>query len=70
MPKGGAFAMSQVLATHRCLLKAVRDSQYAASALDQFAPYEVLVACQLQPGEPADVFLADWQLADLFGGML
>lgn len=57
---GGAFAVwSQLPATSRCSLKAVHDALYAAFSLDQYAADEAFIARQLQPGDSANVFLAD-----------
>lgn len=68
---GGAFAVwSQLPAKSRCELQDVREALYAAFALDQYAAYEAFSVRKLQPGESADVFLADLRrLAVLFGGV-
>lgn len=68
---GGAFSVwSQLPASSRSSLTAVRGALYAAFALDQYAAYEAFSARRLQPGESADVFLADLRrLAELFGGL-
>lgn len=68
---GGAFHVwSQLPATDRCSLEAVRGALYSAFALDQYAAYEAFAARRLMPGEAADVFLADLRrLATLFGGL-
>jgi len=56
---GLALVVSHIPATSNCSLKAVRDALYAAFALDQYAVYEAFITRRLQPGESADVFLAD-----------
>ena len=68
---GGAFSVwSQLPAGSRSSLTAVRGALYDAFALDQHAAYEAFSARRLQPGESADVFLADLRrLAELFGGL-
>lgn len=68
---GGAFAVwSQMPAASRTDPDAIKATLYAAFALDQFAAYDAFASRRLQPGEPADVYLADLRrLAELFGGV-
>lgn len=68
---GGAFAVwSQLPAESRGSLEAVRDTLYAAFALDQFAAFDAFTSRRLRPGESPDVFLADLRrTAALFGGV-
>ena len=68
---GGAFAVwSQMPAASRTDPDAIKAALYAAFALDQFAAYDAFASRRLQPGEPADVYLADLRrLAELFGGV-
>ena len=68
---GGAFAVwSQLPASSRSSLETVRDALFAAFAFDQYAAYEAFTSRRIQPGESADVFLADLRrLAALFGGV-
>lgn len=68
---GGAFAVwSQFPASSRCSRTAIKDALYAVFALGQFAAYDAFSRRQLQPGESADVFLANLRhLAQLFGGV-
>ena len=68
---GGAFAVwSQLPTASRGSLEVVRSALFAAFALDEHAAYEAFSTRRLQPGESADVFLADLRrLAALFGGM-
>jgi len=68
---GGAFAVwSQLPAEERGSLDAVRTALFSAFALDQYAAYDAFSSRHLQPGESADVYLADLKrLATLFGGV-
>ncbi|KAF0309115.1 hypothetical protein FJT64_019717 [Amphibalanus amphitrite] len=68
---GGAFAVwAQLPVDHRASLAAVKSALFAAFALDSFAAYDAFVTRRLQPGESADVYLADLRrLAELFGGV-
>ena len=68
---GGAFAVwSQLPTASRGSLEAVRGALFAAFALDEHAAYEAFSVRRLEPGESADVILADLRrLAALFGGM-
>lgn len=48
----------------------LREALFAAFALDEYAAYETFASRRLQPGEAADVFLADLRrLAARFGGL-
>lgn len=68
---GGAYAVwSQLPDASRGSLVAVRDALFTAFAMDEHAAYEAFSMRRLQPGEAADVFLADLRrLAALFGGI-
>ncbi|KAF0314481.1 hypothetical protein FJT64_015061 [Amphibalanus amphitrite] len=60
----------QLPVDHRASLAAVKSALFAAFALDSFAAYDAFVTRRLQPGESADVYLADLRrLAELFGGV-
>lgn len=68
---GGAFAVwAQLTEKERGSLETVRTALFAAFALDQYAAYDAFCSRRLQPGESADVYLADLKrLATLFGGV-
>ena len=68
---GDAFIVWQGMEQRqRFSLDATKHALYAAFALDQFAAYERFEARRLEPGESADVYLADLRrLAELFGGV-
>ena len=68
---GGAFAVwAQLSTADRVSLSAVKCALFAAFALDSFAAYDAFIGRRLQPGESADVYLADLRrLAELFGGV-
>ena len=68
---GGAFAVwAQLPAADRSEKEKVREALFAAFALDEYAAYETFASRRLQPGEAADVFLADLRrLAARFGGL-
>ena len=68
---GGAFAVwAQLPPDSQSSLETVRAALYAAFALDEHAAYEAFSSRRLQPGESADVYLADLRrLAALFGGV-
>ena len=68
---GGAFAVwLQMPEDRRRSAEAVRDALYSAFAMDQLAAYDAYSSRRLQPGESADVYLADLRrLATLYGGV-
>ena len=68
---GGAFAVwLQMPEDARDSADAVRDALYDAFAMDRLAAYDAYASRRLQPGESADVYLADLRrLASLYGGV-
>ena len=57
---GGAFAVwLEMPEKDRRSVDAVRDALYNAFAMDQLAAYDAYISRRLQPGESADVYLAD-----------
>lgn len=68
---GGAFAVwLQMPEEARDSADAVRDALYDAFAMDRLAAYDAYASRRLQPGESADVYLADLRrLASLYGGV-
>ena len=68
---GGAFAVwLQIPESARDSSDAVRDALYDAFAMDPLAAYDAYSSRRLQPGESADVYLAELRrLATLYGGV-
>lgn len=68
---GGAFAVwEQLPEERRDSVGSVRDALYSAFAMDALTAYDAYASRRLQPGESADVYLADLRrLATLFGGV-
>ena len=68
---GGAFAVwLQMPEEARDSAVAVRDALFDAFAMDRLAAYDAYASRRLQPGESADVYLADLRrLASLYGGV-
>ena len=68
---GGAFAVwLQMSEESRRSVDSVRDALYDAFAMDPLAAYDAYASRRLQPGESADVYLADLRrLATLYGGV-
>ena len=68
---GGAFSVwAQLPTADRGSLAAVKAALFAAFAPDGFAAYDSFISRRLQPGESADVYLADLRrLSELVGGV-
>ena len=68
---GGAFPVwLQLSESERQSKTNVRDALYDAFGMDQLTAYDAYVKRRLQPGESADVYLADLRrLATLCGGV-
>ena len=68
---GGAFSVwAQLSTADRGSLAAVKAALFTAFAPDGFAAYDSFISRRLQPGESADVYLADLRrLSELVGGV-